>query len=918
MGALVNRVLLAAFTLVVVFAFAGSAWGQAAPAQGLSKQPVLKHFVQAPYPAGAADKKAEAVVTLELDISATGEVENVKVVGQDGGTGFDFSTPAMEAAQQFQFEPGEYGGQQVAVHLTYKYSFSLPKIGAVSGTVTNKDTGLPVAGARVTVTMQYQDKWLRVEKRTGADGRFSMTGLPPGDWKLQTAAETFRRDTQTATVQADQVTDVRVTLEHPPANANDILVEEDADKADKGRVFVDPSQVVPNTPSASGVIVTDVGGGRERGGRGGFGRFGGGGFGGGGRFGGGGGGFGGGGFGGGGFGDRGGRGGPIGAIGTSMTSSTDVVSVVTTLNGLDLRGLSPANTKIMIDGIDVPLAYHFGVIRPVIAAGLIEDTTFYPGSFPVEYGGATAGLVAIHTSSEVGTRISGYVDANLADASGLIRAPLAPNMSITLAGQYSYLDTMMTTIVPNASNISLSALPRYRDFEAKWVFEPSSTTKMQALFIASQDQLVNSYGNPGLGDPPIGSIAMDTTFYRAILTTDFTPSKDVSARLLIGGGTDETSQQQPLFDVTTSELQVRPSLRWKTSNTFALSFGFEYLINQLNGSLDASALPNAGAAGTSIALQQLTTNAIGGYVNAEWAVSDDITLVGGSRVSHLSQSDETVVDPRVIGKWVIAKNMPGIESLALKAAVGGYHQPAALLQAAPQIGNPNIQSENSTHFLGGIEYRPTKELFISVDGFYVDEENVIVKSTQTSLVNGRPTPQVFSNGGSGETRGLEVFMQQSLWQHLDGWLYYTFSVSDLSTNGGSSEVLSPFDQTHVFGTALSYALPAGWRVRSRFQYATGFPTTSVTGSVFDASANSYTATPGPTLAARTPDFSQLDFRVDKTWTFPKARVTAYLDVRNVYNRANVVSPFAYKYDYTQSYYRSGLPILPMLGMRADF
>ena len=43
------------------------------------------------------------------------------------------------------------------------------------------------------------------------------------------------------------------------------------------------------------------------------------------------------------------------------------------------------------------------------------------------------------------------------------------------------------------------------------------------------------------------------------------------------------------------------------------------------------------------------------------------------------------------------------------------------------------------------------------------------------------------------------------------------------------------------------------------------------GSVFDSSSNSYATLPGTTLGDRTPAFSQLDLRVDKTWTTPTAR-----------------------------------------------
>jgi outer membrane receptor for ferrienterochelin and colicin len=347
----------------------------------------------------------------------------------------------------------------------------------------------------------------------------------------------------------------------------------------------------------------------------------------------------------------------------------------------------------------------------------------------------------------------------------------------------------------------------------------------------------------------------------------------------------------------------------------------QYLTQQLDGSLAASAAPSSTAAtGTgTIQIPQTTANIVGAYLGAKWDMFDDFQVLPGIRFEHFSQTGETIGDPRVVVRWRLFKDQPGIADLSLKAAAGEYHQPPSLLQSAAQIGNPSLDSENSSQYLGGIEYRPNKKLLIDVSGFYVDLSNVIVSSTVVTRVAGAaPVPQVFSNGGSGETRGLELFVQQQLWRDLEGWLYYTFSVSDLSTGAGTSQVLSPFDQTHVLGTVVSYALPEGWQVRSRFQYATGFPTTAVIGSVFDSSTGSYVSVPGPTLGARTPAFSQLDLRVDKSWRTKAAKITAYVDVRNVYNRTNLVTPYSYSADYDQKYARYGLPVLPMVGARAEF
>ena len=64
-------------------------------------------------------------------------------------------------------------------------------------------------------------------------------------------------------------------------------------------------------------------------------------------------------------------------------------------------------------------------------------------------------------------------------------------------------------------------------------------------------------------------------------------------------------------------------------------------------------------------------------------------------------------------------------------------------------------------------------------------------------------------------------------------------------------------------------------------------------------------------------FHQLDLRVDKRWILDRASVTGYVDVQNVYNRANPDSIF-YRYDFREPASFVGLPIFPAIGVRVDY
>jgi len=85
----------------------------------------------------------------------------------------------------------------------------------------------------------------------------------------------------------------------------------------------------------------------------------------------------------------------------------DVIKVVQNLPGvarspfgiglLVVRGSDPADTQVFLDGIPIPLVFHFGGITSVVSSDVIEALDFYPGNFGTRFGRATGGAVEIRT-----------------------------------------------------------------------------------------------------------------------------------------------------------------------------------------------------------------------------------------------------------------------------------------------------------------------------------------------------------------------------------------------------------------------------------------------------------------------------------------------------------------------------------------
>ena len=117
----------------------------------------------------------------------------------------------------------------------------------------------------------------------------------------------------------------------------------------------------------------------------------------------------------------------------------------------------------------------------------------------------------------------------------------------------------------------------------------------------------------------------------------------------------------------------------------------------------------------------------------------------------------------------------------------------------------------------------------------------------------------------------------------------------------------------------SYKLGRGWELGARFRYVSGplyTPCTGV-GGFYDSAGGAYECISGRAFSQRLPAFHQLDVRVDKTWDFGSWKLSAYLDLYNAYVHQSP-EDISYNFNYSQSTYQTGLPLIPSLGIRGEF
>ena len=111
--------------------------------------------------------------------------------------------------------------------------------------------------------------------------------------------------------------------------------------------------------------------------------------------------------------------------------------------GLVLRGTSPRDTAVYLDGIEVPIAFHFGGVTSFYPSGMLAELTLTAGGFDASYGRAQGGLVTL-TTREPRTdrwRIGGSI--GLLDSGATAEGPWQRRRVRRSACGAAYFDTVV-------------------------------------------------------------------------------------------------------------------------------------------------------------------------------------------------------------------------------------------------------------------------------------------------------------------------------------------------------------------------------------------------------------------------------------------------------------------------------------------
>jgi TonB family protein len=800
-------------------------------------------------------------VSLVLEVDASGAVRKATVT-EPRGHGFD--EVALQAAQRLLFEPATRNGSPVAARIRFRYDFKAPAP-RLAGRVATQATDRPIAGALVTVR---DASGAEHRTATAADGTWTLLDLPQGHVHIVVTSEGREAQETEENVAAGEETTVVLRLA-PPREAPAPATEDAGTDAGEAVEEVNvrgarpPREVTKRTLGKEEIAHIP------------------------------------------------------GTNGDALRSLQNLPGIARPppFNGaLIVRGSAPIDTNVFIDGTNIPLVYHFGGLSSVVPTELLDRIDFYPGNYSAMYGRGMGGVVDVGLRDPKKEGHHGVAQVDLIDTRLLVEGPIAGGWSFLAAGRRSWFDVYLGPVLLKATGAGVTTAPRYYDGQLMIEKDFDRHSSFRVLLFGSDDALELINQTPNSSNPTVGGdLGFHTSFWRVQARYENKLTDRTGLRLTAAYGRDSVDFGFGVngFNVNLHPLSGRAELTEKIAHGITANAGVDMLYEPYDFTSRlpprvAPGIPSGGPGQIPVQSRESSTLFLpGAYLELELDPWSGTRVVPGVRADYDSATSGWDVSPRLTVRQDLTKTFP---RTTLKGAVGLFYQPPSVLEIAPNNVTPNyeqsgLSSNRAVHYDVGFEQEFTREIDLSTDIFY--------KSMDRLAVPG------LGNSGEGFVYGAEWLVRYKPDERLFGWLSYTLLRSERRNLPGQPYALFQYDQTHVLTVLGSYQLGRGWQVGARFRLTSGDLYTPSEYGAYNATVGSQLGVAAfPPYGARLPLFQQFDVRVDKVWTFSHWKLTAYVDVQNVFNATNSVG-VSYNYNFTQSTNINGLPILPSIGLRGE-
>lgn len=493
--------------------------------------------------------------------------------------------------------------------------------------------------------------------------------------------------------------------------------------------------------------------------------------------------------------------------------------------GMYVRGGTPDQNLVMLDGIPVYNADHLMGVFSVFTPEAVKNVSLFKSSFPARYGGRLSSIVDVRTNDGDLHQYHGSLSIGSLTDKLHIEGPIRKGKtSFSLSGRF-----MPTTLIPNAVNTSESygthiSTDKYNyyfyDLNAKLNHKFNDRSRLFLGFYRGKDHY--HYYND---DKPTDYSSSPQQYYTSKARLNwgnligyarwnyvFSPKlfgnatvaynqyhmtlqEDTENRKIQNGNTLEHQIYTSKFHSGIRDWSARMDFDYTPSTSHRVRFGSEFIHHLFSpgvstaheGNYGTSTTPSDTTYRTSINQAQRGFE-LSLYAEDDWELSDRLSLNWGGRLTlfHTQGKSYLSAQPRLSLRYDLGNG------LAAKASYAHMAQYVHLLSSTP-LSMPtdlwvpitrNIRPMYSNQYAAGLYYDGLSGWEFSVEGYYKQMRHILEYQDGVSFFGNSTYWEEKVEMGEGRCYGLEVMAQRTVGK-TTGWISYTLSKSERRFKDGS-------------------------------------------------------------------------------------------------------------------------------------
>ncbi|GHT66016.1 collagen-binding protein [Bacteroidia bacterium] len=521
-------------------------------------------------------------------------------------------------------------------------------------------------------------------------------------------------------------------------------------------------------------------------------------------------------------------------------------------SAFNVRGGSPDQNLILLDGATVYNASHLMGFFSVFNNDVLKDVKLYKGDIPAQYGGRLSSLLEVTTKDELAKKFEANGGIGLISSRLTINTPIVDDkLSLVAAGRRTYAD-MFLVLAPMFLNKEdgealKNTILHFYDLNGKLIYKPTSRDNIT---------LSGYYGVDAFGMSMAGMDFGNNTY---TLEWKHIYSDHFFSNVAFGGSGYNYKLRMSMDDM---------AAEWSSAiKDVALRGDFTYLYGNNNNELrfgtsaayhhvtPAEAWMQMGEMGGRIRLPLSLAMDYALYIQHQHKIGERLTLkyglrgtlfqnIGNNEINYIIR-DYAIADSARYRNGSIFNSYYGLEPRAgavfmlndqssLKASYSRTLQTMHMISSSTASSpldlwlpaNPNIKPQVAQQgALGYFRNFFDDAVEASAEGFYKHLDNVVdYKDHPNILLNDKLEAELRS--GIGYSYGLELMVRKAKGD-FTGWVSYTYSRSyrKIDQVNNNRWFQSPSDRPHSINVVASYDLTRRIAVSANWTFASGMPVT---------------------------------------------------------------------------------------------